>query len=106
MEGEFLIRRAQAGDSGDVGQLKCPEKSLQQLLFGRCSIAALIETSYLTLAAENSSGKVVAFLSLNDIPPGDLSENPDCTAYLVENFGFENEQNKSIQRFQVRLNPD
>ncbi|KAF0692912.1 Aste57867_16060 [Aphanomyces stellatus] len=99
---ELTIRRAQASDAGDVGELDSPEKTVQRLMFGRSHANALIETSYLALTAENASGEIVGFMSLNDHPPGDLSEEANYLDYVCDIYGLENfPSNNVTSRFKV-----
>jgi len=86
---EYFIRRAQGNDASDIMDLEIPEKTIQRVLFGRVHISALIETSYLSLTAENKNGNVIAFIAVNDQPPGDLAEESDYIEYIACNYGLD-----------------
>ncbi|OQR97708.1 adenylate kinase, partial [Thraustotheca clavata] len=84
-----IIRRAQASDATDIASLSYPDKTLQRIVFGRGHVAALIETSYLALSAEDASGHVTAFLAVNDEPPSELAEDVDYFEYVAQNYTIE-----------------
>ncbi|CAK4084155.1 unnamed protein product [Aphanomyces euteiches] len=87
---ELTIRRAQASDAAKVGELHAPEKTVQKILYGRSHVNVLIETSYLALTAENATGDIVGFLSVNDLAPGDLVEDARYLDYVCDRYALEN----------------
>ncbi|ETV87962.1 hypothetical protein H257_01360 [Aphanomyces astaci] len=98
----LTIRRAQASDAADVGELDAPEKTTQRIMYGRSHANMLIEASYLALTAETSTGEIVGFMSVNDQPPGDLCEEVAYLEYLCDSFALENHPtNNALCRLKV-----
>ncbi|OQR99966.1 adenylate kinase [Achlya hypogyna] len=89
MASALVIRRAQANDATEIANLSYPDKTLQRILFGRGHVAALIETSYLALSAENASGNVVAFLVVNDVPPSELAEDVEYIDHVLKHYALD-----------------
>ncbi|RHY31057.1 hypothetical protein DYB32_003803 [Aphanomyces invadans] len=76
------------------------------IMYGRSHANMLIETSYLALTAETSTGEIVGFMSVNDQPPGHLCEDAGYLEYLCDSFAVENyPANNTLLRLKVCQSP-